>query len=529
LESSQPPPAFSQLSSSFGSALLGTSFAAAPLNTSFGGAAFTTPRGKGTNPLPTPSSFAAASFISSLSSPTASGNFKEASTTVPNTRTLPDNTTTTTTTIPNTTTALPNTLNAPRDSRAAVVSDEEPDDDEFSNEIRANTSRSRPGLSTGPQISTRPDIFPSTIGGGHGDEDEEEDSHFNELYGNRTRRIVRTSDRPEPVPVDKEMEFYQEMHAGGSNASGAGGSRSRARPHDGTGGESQASGTGTPGDGPQGRPRTKTARRGGIAGRGGRSQKLQRASGPTLANLMGVPGIETSVSYGAAAAASPQVAPVGPAGISAVPGEGERPRGRTDRVAGGITSRGRRGDGEVSRGRDAGGVGPHRNTRRRASPVGMSAHPYAFTNLTPSTNVTSRGNTNDNADANANANTSGNIPENTSTTSAGPATQVWRRVLGVLRDVDDDNDDDDVPSRANRSPRRVHPYRRRNDGGTADGDGRAGAGGAANEVTDDEENARQMAAARRKEKWRREVEERRVQRLSGKGLGRFFFFLFLPP
>jgi hypothetical protein len=87
-----------------------------------------------------------------------------------------------------------------------------------------------------------------------------------------------------------------------------------------------------------------------------------------------------------------------------VPGEGERSRGRADRVAGGNNSRGRRGTEEVSRGKDAGGVGPHRNTRRRPSPVGMSAHPYAFTNLTPSTNFTSSGNTNANVAADTNTN-----------------------------------------------------------------------------------------------------------------------------
>jgi hypothetical protein len=69
---------------SFGSAPLGTSFATAPLNTSFTGPSFATPRGKGFNPLTTPSS-----FVSALSSPTASGNFRDASTTVPSSRTLP--------------------------------------------------------------------------------------------------------------------------------------------------------------------------------------------------------------------------------------------------------------------------------------------------------------------------------------------------------------------------------------------------------------------------------------------------------
>jgi hypothetical protein len=140
----------------------------------------------------------------------------------------------------------------------------------------------------------------------------------------------------------------------------------------------------------------------------------------------------------------------------------------------------------------------------------MSAHPFSFTGLTPSTEFTSSGNTN--AD--------GNIPRNAEASlkgEAGPATQVWRRGLGILRDIDDDNGGDDVPSRANRSPRRSHPHRRHSDKGHA-GDGHAAGdstnGGAADEVTDDEENARQMAAARRKGKLRREVGERN-------GLGRF--------
>jgi hypothetical protein len=66
-------------------------------------------------------------------------------------------------------------LTAPRDSRAAVISDEE------------------------------------------SEEAEGEDSRFNRLHGNRKRRSVRAGDRPGFVPVDKEMEYYQEVHAGGSN------------------------------------------------------------------------------------------------------------------------------------------------------------------------------------------------------------------------------------------------------------------------------------------------------------------------
>jgi hypothetical protein len=465
LESSQPPPAFSQLSVSFGSAPLGTSFATAPLNTSFTGPSFTTPRGKGFNPLTTPSS-----FVSALSSPTASGNFRDASTTVPGSRTLPNRITTTT---PNNTT----TLKAPRDSRAAIIVDDESDDDEL-----GNGTRSHPGLSTGPQLSTRPNIVSADE-----EEDEEADSPFNPFNGNCKRR---KGDRPRSVPVDKEMEFFQEVHAGGSTS----GSVSGPRPG-GTGG---------------------TAQHGGVTQRGGRSQRITRTSGATSANLMGAPAIETSVTYGAAAASSSHAVPAGQPSTSAAHREGESSRGRADRVTGGNTSRGHGPDGagEVSRGRES-NVGPYRSSRRRPSPVAMSANPFSFTGLTPSTEFTSSGNTN----------AYGNIPGNAEASlegEAGPATQVWRRGLGVLRDIDDDNDDDDVPSRANRSPRRVHPHRRHSDKGRA-GDGDSTNGGAVDEVTDDEETARQMAAARRKEKLRREVEERRAQRSSGNGLGGFPF------
>ena len=485
LESSQPPPAFSQLSSSFGSASLGTPFGAAALNTSFGGAASTTLRRPGINAVATP-----LSPISALSSPTASGNFKDVSTTVPNTRI--------TTPAANNTTTLPNTLNASRDSRAALISDEESED--------------------------------------------EEDARLNQLHGNRK---PRKGDRPRLVPVDKEMEYYQEVHAGGSNASANGnlahpfrfpeplklqGRNLEMSSQDGRGGESQAAGVPSDGSRPRFSGTGGTARHGGAARRGGRSQKLTRTSGPTLANLMGLPGIETRVSYGVAAVSSHAAHPR-EAGTLAGYREAEPPRGRADRAAGRNTSRGQglgHGEaGELSRGRDVGGLGPHRSSRRRPSPVGMSAHPYAFTNLTPTTNATSSRNTN--ADTNAD----GTFPGNNGASldgEPGPATQVWRRGLGVLKDIDDDNDDDDVPSRANRSPRRVHPHRRRDSHGAVDDDhsnadsivsGSNGPPG--DEVTDDEEVSRWMAAARRKEKLRREAAERRLQRLSENALGKFLY------
>jgi hypothetical protein len=375
----------------------------------------------------------------------------------------------------NTATTAPNnatTLNAPRDSRAATISDDESDGDELD-----NGTRSRPGLSTGPQLSTRPNIVSADE-----EEEEEADSHFNPFNGNRKRR---TGDRPRPVPVDKEMEFFQEVHVGGSTSGGVSGPR--------------------PGE------TSGTARHGGVAQRGGRNQKITRTSGATSANLMGQTVTETSVTYGAAAASSSHAVPAGEPSTSAVHRKGESSRGRADRGTGGSTSRrpGPDGAGEVSRGRES-NVGPCRSSRRRPSPVAMSAHPFSFTGLTPSTEFTSSGNTN--AD--------GNIPRNAEASlkgEAGPATQVWRRGLGILRDIDDDNGGDDVPSRANRSPRRSHPHRRHSDKGHA-GDGHAAGdstnGGAADEVTDDEENARQMAAARRKGKLRREVGERN-------GLGRF--------
>jgi hypothetical protein len=294
------------------------------------------------------------------------------------------------------------------------------------------------------------------------------------------------------------MEFFQEVHAGGSTSGGVSGPRPG-----GTGG---------------------TAQRGGVAQRGGRSQRRTRISGATSANLMGQTVTETSVTYGAAAASSSHAVPAGQPSTSAAHREGESSRGRADRGTGGNTSRGPGPDGagEVSRGRES-NVGPYRSSRRRPSPLAVSAYPFLFTGLTPSTEFTSSGNTN--AD--------GNIPGKAEASlegEAGPATQVWHRGLGVLRDIDDDNDDDDIPSRANRSPRRVHPHRRHSDKGHA-GDGQAAGdrtnGGAADEVTDDEEAARQMATARRKEKWRREVGERRVQRLSRNGLGRFVFSFLL--
>jgi hypothetical protein len=472
LESSQPPPAFSQLSVSFGSAPLGTSFATAPLNTSFTGPSFATPRGKGFNPLTTPSS-----FISALSSPTSSGNFRDTSTAVPVSRTLPNNTANT----------VPNNMTTPRDSRTAVILDDESDDDEL-----GNRTHSRPGLSAGPQLSTRPNIVSAD---GEEEEEEEEDSRFNPVHGNGTRC---TGDRRRSTPVDKEMEFFQEVHAGSSTSGGVPGLRPG-----GAGGK---------------------ARGGGVPQRGGRSQRLARTSGPTVASLMGISAIETSVPYGGAAALHSHAVPAGQPSTLAVPRGEVSSRGRADRVTGRTSSRGPGpgGAGEVSRGRES-NVRPYWSSRRRPSPVGMSAHPFSSTGLTPSTEFTSSGNTN------ANGNMPGNA-EASLESGAGPATQVWCRGLGVLRDIDDDNDDDDVPSRANRSPRRVHPHRRHNDKNHA-GDSHAAGdstnGGAAEEVTDDEETARQMAVARRTEKLRREVEERRVQRLRGNGLGRFL--LLFPP
>jgi hypothetical protein len=124
---------------------------------------------------------------------------------------------------------------------------------------------------------------------------------------------------------------------------------------------------------------------------------------------MGLPGNKMSVSYDAAAAAHAREA-----GTPVTHREVERPQGRAERGIGRHALRGHGygpgpdRSGEVSRGRELGGVGPHRSSRRRPSPVGMSAHPYAPANLTPSTNATSSGNTN--ADTNTNANA--NIPEN---------------------------------------------------------------------------------------------------------------------
>jgi hypothetical protein len=182
----------------------------------------------------------------------------------------------------------------------------------------------------------------------------------------------------------------------------------------------------------------------------------------------------------------------------------------------------------------------------------MSSHPYAFTGLTPSTSSSGKTNTSahpssnlvdivntkpapeTNTNANSHAlvlatagtkapgfgiqlgNTSIDGNAAASASSAGPATQVWRRGLGVLRDIDDENDDDDVPSHTNRSPSRTNgspgrsiPHHHHHHHTV----------NAADVSTDDDEESKRMAEERRKSKWQREADARRAQRRSGSGLG----------
>jgi hypothetical protein len=237
LESSQPPPAFSQLGISFGSVPLGTSFTAAAIDTSLNGPAFTTPHGKGNKHPTTP-----LSLISTLSSPTSSGNFRYASTMVPNPRILPSNTTTTAPNSNNTT--LLSILTAPRGSRASISFEDKSDIEE---------------LSSG------------------------EDSHVNELYGNRKRHLC---DRPGLASVDKAKESYQGVHVGGGSNASASGSRGRSlrlpEPLKMLDLEGESQGFGAPGDGSGSGTRPggtgATTRRGVIPRKGGQSRKLTMIS-----------------------------------------------------------------------------------------------------------------------------------------------------------------------------------------------------------------------------------------------------------